>query len=117
MLVFVSILTACMVFYGGFVFWSGWWFERIRPNKTLPDPLLPTITILIPARNEAEHLSRTLHSVLRQHYPLDKLEIILVNDHSTDGTRAIAQLLETRHTYFKVIDLAEEEKGKKWKEK
>jgi len=113
MLVLVSILTACMVFYGGFVFWSGWWFERIRLNKTLPDPLLPTVTVLIPARNEAQHLSRTLHSVLRQRYPSDKIEIILVNDHSTDGTRAIAQLLETRYMNFKVIDLIEEEKGKK----
>ncbi|MEL6133846.1 MAG: glycosyltransferase, partial [Bacteroidota bacterium] len=113
MFIIASIFTACMLFYGGFVFWSGWWFERIRVNETLPAPLLPSITILIPARNEADHLSHTLHSVFGQEYPQEKLEILLINDHSQDGTLAIAQLLQTRYPHFKIIDLTEGTEGKK----
>ena len=52
----------------------------------------PSICAVIPARNEADLLPTTLRSLLDQDYP-GKLSIILVDDHSTDDTAAIAQNL------------------------
>lgn len=50
----------------------------------------PTISVVIPARDEAEVIATSLRSLLTQDYP-GPLSIILVDDHSTDGTGAIAQ--------------------------
>ena len=44
-----------------------------------------TVSVLIPARNEAAHIALTLHSVLAQ-TGIDNLEIIVLDDGSTDAT-------------------------------
>ncbi len=48
------------------------------------------ISVIIPARNEADNLPACLSSLLAQQYPRDFFEIIVVDDHSDDGTAAIA---------------------------
>jgi hopene-associated glycosyltransferase HpnB len=52
----------------------------------------PTVCVVIPARNEADLLPTTLPSLLNQDYPGD-MSIILVDDHSTDETAAIAKAM------------------------
>ncbi len=49
----------------------------------------PTVCVVIPARNEAALLPITLPSLLHQDYP-GRIQIMLVDDHSTDATAAIA---------------------------
>lgn len=46
----------------------------------------PYISIIIPARNEEAVVGRCIESILSQNYPLDRLEIIVVDGASTDGT-------------------------------
>ncbi|MSO26887.1 MAG: glycosyltransferase [Candidatus Nanopelagicales bacterium] len=48
------------------------------------------VSVLIPARNEAEHIAVTVKSILAQQ-GLDDLEVIVLDDGSTDGTAAIVQ--------------------------
>lgn len=50
---------------------------------------LPTVSLLVPARDEAENLRRTLAPLLAQDYP--RLEIVLLDDRSADGTAAVAE--------------------------
>lgn len=50
---------------------------------------LPTVSVLVPARDEAENLRRTLPLLLALDYP--RLEILLLDDRSTDGTAAVAE--------------------------
>jgi len=52
--------------------------------------LWPRVCAVIPARNEAQLLPITLRSLLFQDYP-GSLSVILVDDHSTDGTAQVAQ--------------------------
>ncbi len=52
----------------------------------LPDSTLPSVSIVIPVLNEAGTISKTLDSVLNLNYPKSKLEIIVVDDESTDDT-------------------------------
>lgn len=49
------------------------------------------ITVIIPARNEKENIAACLDSVCDQTYPKELLEILVVDDHSTDNTAAIVQ--------------------------
>lgn len=49
------------------------------------------ITVVIPARNEAANIENCILSLLQQTYPKELLEIIVVDDHSTDDTAAIVR--------------------------
>src|SRR5690349_79219 len=54
-----------------------------------------TVTIILPIRNEAESIARTLNSVLGQDYPAQLMEVLVVDGQSTDGTpEIVAGLLE-----------------------
>ncbi|MBD3202893.1 glycosyltransferase [Candidatus Woesearchaeota archaeon] len=63
----------------------------------------PNISILIPAYNEEKTISRTLRAVLNSNYDKNKLEIVVIDDGSTDSTRDIVKkfkkvrLLESDH--------------------
>ncbi len=47
------------------------------------------ISVVIPARNEAENIKNCLDSIVNQSYPKHLFEILVVDDHSTDNTAAI----------------------------
>lgn len=53
----------------------------------------PFISIIIPTRNRKKKLIRLINSILNSNYPKNKMEIIIVDDASTDGTSAY--LLQT----------------------
>jgi cellulose synthase/poly-beta-1,6-N-acetylglucosamine synthase-like glycosyltransferase len=61
------------------------------------------ITIIIPARNEAENISACINSVITQSYPKELFEIIVVDDNSTDETAAI--VLSFTNNNVKLISL------------
>lgn len=52
---------------------------------------LPFISVVIPACNEEECISRCLSSVLNLNYPSEQYEVILVNNNSSDKTREIVR--------------------------
>ena len=55
----------------------------------------PSITVIVPARNEAADIAATLHSLLSQDYPL---QIIAVDDRSTDDTGTIMDSIAAQHS-------------------
>ncbi|MCX6246552.1 MAG: glycosyltransferase [Bacteroidetes bacterium] len=60
------------------------------PHNLTTSPIhqFTTVTILIPARNEEENIGFCLHDLSAQDYPMHQVEIVVVNDHSTDRTEA-----------------------------
>jgi len=65
------------------------WNTRLAP--TAPEPAhFPRVVAVIPARNEAEGVGRAVASLLDQDYPGD-FSIVLVDDHSHDGTAEVAR--------------------------
>jgi cellulose synthase/poly-beta-1,6-N-acetylglucosamine synthase-like glycosyltransferase len=52
---------------------------------------LPSVSVLIPARDEAETIEACIASILENDYPADRLEVIVIDDGSTDGTASRAR--------------------------
>jgi hopene-associated glycosyltransferase HpnB len=67
-------------------------FWRLGEDDIAPKPLekWPRVVAIVPARNESETIARAVSSLLSQDYP-GEFEIVIVDDHSEDGTAAIAQ--------------------------
>lgn len=66
---------------------------------------LPGISVLIPMRNEELVIEGTLSSVLSLDYPSEKLEVIVINDGSTDRTEDIVRRIADRDSRVKVLSL------------
>jgi len=63
---------------------------RRRPPARVWSTTLPSVTVAIPAKNEGPIIDATLRSLDRLNYPRELLELVLIDDGSTDGTAAIA---------------------------
>jgi glycosyltransferase involved in cell wall biosynthesis len=66
--------------------------------------LFPLVSILIPVRNEKKSIAACLEGVLRQDYPSDKLEVLIADGMSDDGTRALLADFCMRDCRVRVID-------------
>jgi hypothetical protein len=60
-------------------------------------------SIIIAAKNEENHIIKTINSILNQKYPKDKYEIIIVDDNSTDNTYNLVYEYSKVHNNLKVI--------------
>lgn len=69
---------------------KGW--KRQKPF-TIEEGYTPEtkVSIIIPARNEEQNIKTCLDAILSQNYPKELLEVIVVDDHSTDGTAGIVR--------------------------
>jgi glycosyltransferase involved in cell wall biosynthesis len=60
-------------------------------DRPYPDPCkLPLVSVIVTTRNEEKNLPTCLQSVTEQTYPRDRMEIIVVDNCSTDGTKELA---------------------------
>jgi len=75
-------------------------------------PYEPTVSILIPAHNEEQVLERTLQRMTELDYPRDKLQIVVINDASTDRTGEIAERFSNVYSHVKVMHRGEHEGGR-----
>ena len=69
------------------------------PDKILKDP--PLVSILIPARNEEVNIERCIRAFLKQDYP--NLEILVLDDNSTDCTYGIVKKISDKNKNVKVF--------------
>lgn len=72
-------------------------------------PKKPTIetvpvSLIVPCLNEATYIEDCLLSLLKGDYPADKLEILVLDGMSNDGTREILQKLQTGWPQIKLVD-------------
>jgi len=63
----------------------GWQQQPVFDTLANYEPTT-TITVVIPARNERDNIGRCLASLQAQRYPVELFEVIVVDDHSDDGT-------------------------------
>lgn len=93
-LLFLSLLILFYVYIGYpvLVFLLGKLLKRNIGKKEFQ----PYITVLIPAYNEENHIAATIQNKFDLDYPVEKIEIIVVSDGSTDRTEAIVEQFEDR---------------------
>lgn len=96
----------------------GAWRSRRQRSLESVEPLdhgHPRVSIVIPARNEAHNIGRCVSTVLSADYP--DFEVVVVDDHSSDGTRERARAAAGEDARLRVIPndpLPEGWFGKQW---
>ena len=71
---------------------------------TETDGQCPTVTVIMPVRNEASFIERSLGAVLAQDYPADRLEVLVVDGMSDDGTREIVRRMLAGRPNARLLD-------------
>lgn len=91
MSVLIVITAIVTTYYCGWVIYNliGWTTKDVMDdNQAEVDYKL---TVIVACRNEEENIITCLDGLLAQNYPADKLEILIVDDNSTDKTATIVQ--------------------------
>jgi succinoglycan biosynthesis protein ExoA len=71
------------------------------------DSRYPTVSLIMPIRNEADFIEHSLGAVLAQDYPSDRLEVLVVDGMSDDGTRSIVQRMLAGRPHACLLDNAQ----------
>ncbi|MCP9199966.1 glycosyltransferase family 2 protein [Gramella sp. GC03-9] len=83
---FFSLLTVLFVFKIGFFAYNLYLYIRYKAVKGVEDSRLPTTTVIVPAYNEGKQVWATLMSLAESDYPVDKLQLLAIDDGSKDDT-------------------------------
>jgi glycosyltransferase involved in cell wall biosynthesis len=73
-------------------------------TSATPSATVPLASIVVPCRNEAAHIAPCVESLLDGGYPRDRIEILVVDGMSDDGTRAVLDDLVSRHPEVRVLE-------------
>jgi cellulose synthase/poly-beta-1,6-N-acetylglucosamine synthase-like glycosyltransferase len=74
-----------------------------KPRKNLPAELLPTVSIVLPVKNEESVVGTLLNALSKLNYPANKREIIIVEDGSADKTLDICMNYAAKHAGVKIL--------------
>lgn len=76
------------------------------------------VSVIVPARNEAENIQKCLNSILKQTYSSTLFEVLVIDDHSEDNTTQIVQSFENQQIkLLRVADFAKGEELQAYKKK
>lgn len=73
---------------------------------------LPTISVIIPAYNESRSIIKTISSILKSDYPQEKVNVIVVDDGSTDGTLKRVERFLSLKGVKNVLIISQKKSGK-----
>lgn len=92
------LLISASIIIAGIIFRTVLWI-RYKPMTIKEGEKLewPFVTVIMPALNEEELIRASIDSIFSSHYPLDKLEVICINDGSTDST--LYNMLRAKQKY------------------
>lgn len=76
---------------------------RLKDHEVTPPVMWPSLSVVVPACNEGGTLESAVRTLIAQHYPF--LQIILVNDRSTDDTAAVMQRLATDDPRIEIVTI------------
>jgi cellulose synthase/poly-beta-1,6-N-acetylglucosamine synthase-like glycosyltransferase len=106
-LVFWISLSAIAIFYTGYFTLSVYLSRTKKLNVKKNQKFRPKISIVIPTWNERNSIKKKLENTLKLRYPRNKLEFLVIDSKSTDGTPDIIKKFKS----FKLI-IEKERRGK-----
>jgi len=65
---------------------------------------LPLVSVIIPSRDEEKFIEKCLDSIIANDYPKDKLEVLVVDGMSDDGTRGIIGTYMQEYPFVRLLD-------------
>ncbi len=99
-----SLLGPLMwAFYGQIIIAGRRRMLLMKPTPMQGEP--PSVTILIPAKDEGERIRACIESTLAQDYP--RLDVIAIDDRSTDNTGAVMDEIASRNPRLHVLHVVE----------
>jgi len=111
----ILVLFGVTILYIAVLVWLrfGMRRERCRPRRLrLFSPgTEPLVSVVVAARNEEANLRQCLESILGNDYPKEKLEVVVVDDRSTDATPSIIADLTREHPNLRSLRI-ERDDGK-----
>ncbi len=112
MIFIISFSTLLIALYGFMIlsFWRGWRNRQVIISK---DGLSNSfVSVVVPFRNEEANLSNLLEALSLQSYSDDQFEVILINDHSEDGSVALIEAFKAK-SVMNITLLNTSKQGKK----
>lgn len=109
--IFFLLLLAYLILIG---YYSRAWseLEETAPGQLNNGSLIP-VTVVVPMRNEAHNIERLVKLLCNQDYPSSHLQIIFIDDHSTDDSWLLLRSLSTTCTNITCLQLPPLVSGKK----
>ena len=105
------IISLLFISYSVIILWANSRFRQLKPFHAIRN-MHEGVTIVVAARNESAYIQQCIESVLAQEYYAERLELIVVDDQSTDDTAQL--VLRYKDRGVKLISIkAEEQSGKK----
>ncbi|MBH7161395.1 glycosyltransferase family 2 protein, partial [Clostridioides difficile] len=80
---------------GGYIFYFKNFDKEIKEIDEYP-----MVSILVPAHNEAKVIGRTVESLLLLNYPKSKMELIVINDNSSDNSKEILEDIKNKYNNY-----------------
>ncbi len=101
------IFIIAIIFYSSraILFYIGAYLERKYSDITDENLPIPFLSVVVPARNEEHNIAKCLKSLVKSNYPVDKFEIIVVNDRSEDNTHNIVEQFSAKRTNIKLVNI------------
>jgi cellulose synthase/poly-beta-1,6-N-acetylglucosamine synthase-like glycosyltransferase len=107
-LIFVFAVVYAWTFYNLPVLAAG--VRSLRESKravqkqgTAESKFLPSFSVIVPVKNEVKVIGRLLEALSDLNYPSDKVEIVIVEDGSGDGTFDVCRQFANTHVNFRIL--------------
>ena len=97
---FIGVVAIQTIYYMVFSFFA---FSKSKSKEGFQPP----VSIIVCAKNEAEHIKTFLPSILNQDYP--NFEVVLINDASIDNTLELYEEFASQHKNIKIVDVENNE--------
>lgn len=105
-IIWFMLLYQFILFLLGYLY--GFWIRTERRDLDQTSAELPAISLMVPAHNESLVISHTLDALLKLEYPRDRLEILVVNDGSTDDTADLVEAVSRRDPRVRLFNIPKE---------
>ena len=97
--IWLLMIMNAILSIGGFIYYM----KVEKKGRGAPLEEYPTVSILVPAHNEALVIVRTVRALLNMEYPKDRYEVIVINDNSSDDTAEKLEELQREFPERKLI--------------
>jgi hyaluronan synthase len=112
--VFFFFIIFVLVFKVLFLLYLITQFYYYKPLESVGDDSLPYLTVIVPAYNEGRFVFETLKSIAQSNYPLKKIQLIAIDDGSSDDTWEWLQKSKQEFGSFLTIYQQPENLGKRY---